>query len=227
MQNIPRVYVGIGNPGDEYKDIRHNVGRDWIDFAAKKLNLQWTLNESLECELAYFNDGKMLFVKPTRFMNMSGVPMAKIMNEMQVSIGDCVFVHDCLFTKFGTWRFQRGFGSAGHPAINSVMEYCSHSFWRFRIGVGAPPRYELLSKYITNPWTLREKQLIYSDVYDSILYHLLNTVMAETEQIPINAETLKKDPLLKYYKPYLVPAEGYWPGSKNDDQIDKRFEPTH
>ena len=55
---------------------------------------------------------------------------------------------------------------SGHPAIASIMEYCGHSFWRFRIGIGSPPRYELLGQYVTNPWTLREKQLLYSEVYD-------------------------------------------------------------
>ena len=104
------------------------------------------------------------------------------------------------------------------------MEYCGQSFWRFRIGIGTPPRHELLPKYVINPWTLREKQLLYSDVYDSILYHLLNTVLAETEHVPINAERLKKDPQLRYYKPYLIPPEGYWPGSVNDPQFDPRFD---
>ena len=116
--------------------------------------------------------------------------------------------------------------NSGHPAIQSIQEYCGHSFWRFRIGIGTPPRLELLPKYITNPWTLREKQLLYSDVFDSILYHLLNTALAETEHLPIDAEKLRKDPMLKYYKPYLQPVEGYWPGSKEDPQTDHRFEDT-
>eukprot|EP01083_Nonionella_stella_P180546 644153_1 len=143
MQNIPRVYIGIGNPGDSYHDIRHNVGRDWIDFFARKMNLEWSKNEELECELSYFNDGKMLLVKPNRYMNMYGPTVAKLMNEMEISIADCVFIHDCLFTKFGTWRHQRGLGSCGNPAISSIQEYCGQSFWRFRIGIGAPPRYDL------------------------------------------------------------------------------------
>ena len=111
LQDIPRVYIGVGNPGVEYKDIRHNVGRDWIDYFAENMNLKWSINEQLECKICYYNDGKMLLVKPIRYMNMYGPTMAKLMNEMKLSIADCVFIHDCLFTKFGTWRHQRGGGA--------------------------------------------------------------------------------------------------------------------
>ena len=108
--------------------------------------------------------------------------------------------------------------NSGHPAIASIQEYCGQSFWRFRIGIGSPPRHELLAKYITNPWTLREKQVLHADVFDSILHHLLNSALAETDHIPINEERLSRDPELQFYKPHLIPAEGYWPGAKDDPQ---------
>ena len=103
----------------------------------------------------------------------------------------------------------------------SIQEYCGDFFWRFRIGIGYPPRYELLPQYVTNPWTIKEKQLLHINVFDSILYHLLNSTLACTDLIPYTKESEYKDPELKFYKNELMPIEGYWPGSMNDPIKDR------
>ncbi|ETO22547.1 Peptidyl-tRNA hydrolase [Reticulomyxa filosa] len=132
LERIPRVYVGVGNPTNEYKDCRHNIGRDFLDYFAKQLCLQWhniAINEQenkkenhahknqlpnqnigLECQVAYFREGSLLFVKSNRYMNMTGVVLSQLLNEMRRPIQDVVIIHDCLYTKFGTWRHQRGKG---------------------------------------------------------------------------------------------------------------------
>ena len=109
----------------------------------------------------------------------------------------------------------------GHPALISMKEYCGNGYWRFRIGIGRSLRDELLNRYITNGWTLQEKQYLYGQVFDSVLFHLLNTVLAPTHHIPWTQDSIDNDEQLKYYKPHILAQNhGYWPQFDKFDNFD-------
>ena len=117
IENIPKIYIGLGNPGQSYAGIRHNIGSDWVNYFVNKMELNWEdYNNELNCNIAFFDDGNILFIQPNRYLNMYGPTLAKILNELNRPIQDCVIIHDCLYTKFGTWRHQKG-GFHGYDMI--------------------------------------------------------------------------------------------------------------
>lgn len=93
---------------------------------------------------------------------------------------------------------------SGHPALTSIMEHCGRDFWRIQIGIGRPSNIQLLSKYIINPFTIKEQQILNSNVFDSILFHLCNSLLAHSNHIPLTAYSLKNDPELRFYKNYIL-----------------------
>ena len=116
MQHIPRIYVGMGNPN--CTDVRHNVGMDWLNYFANKMDLKWYDYQNLDCEIAYFKESELILIKPKRYMNMHGPILANILNQLERPIEDCVIIHDCLNTKFGNWRYQQG---KGHWYVVNVL----------------------------------------------------------------------------------------------------------
>lgn len=110
MEKMPRILIGIGNPGPEYDNIRHNVGRNFTQFFTNKMNLNFQMNTEMnnnyDCEMCYFQDAKLLILKPMRFMNMYGPVLAQILNDFNLNIDDCCVAYDCFYTKFGHWQLR-------------------------------------------------------------------------------------------------------------------------
>lgn len=115
-----KLVVGLGNPGEKYKDTRHNVGFMVIDKLKKyKENLR-----------------KVVLVKPKTFMNKSGVVVAKLKRFYKISVDDLYVVHDDLDLKLGEYKIQKGVGPKVHNGVSSVEEQLgSKEFWRVRVGV--------------------------------------------------------------------------------------------
>lgn len=135
-----KLIVGLGNPGDEYKNTRHNVGFIILDALADKLsngNGAWNYEKKLNCEI--FKKNGYLLAKPQTFMNASGKAVAKLVNYFDVTLDDLIVVHDDVDMEFGKTRFKKGMGSGGHHGVENIIENLStKEFWRLRVGIGRP-----------------------------------------------------------------------------------------
>lgn len=133
-----KLIVGLGNPGDKYRDTRHNIGFMVVDHLAHELgqsNLPWEYSDKFKAEIARV--GEIVLVKPQLFMNASGVPVKALVDFYKLSPGDVWVIHDDLDLPIGKIRLRMGGASAGHHGVDSIIrELKSDKFTRFRLGIG-------------------------------------------------------------------------------------------
>ncbi|HLB52030.1 aminoacyl-tRNA hydrolase [candidate division WWE3 bacterium RIFCSPHIGHO2_12_FULL_38_15] len=132
-----KLIVGLGNPGKEYKNNRHNAGFILIDLLAEKLGLSWKFERKFNAEIC--KNEKFVLVKPQTFMNDSGLSVSKAIKFFKIDLDNLVVVHDDVDLPFGEFKYKKGSGTAGHHGVADIAEKVgSLDFWRFRIGVGRP-----------------------------------------------------------------------------------------
>jgi PTH1 family peptidyl-tRNA hydrolase len=134
------LLVGLGNPGPEYDNTRHNVGFACIDeFVHTTDGMEdWLQKKNLKCLLSsgQISDSRVIAMKPTTFMNLSGEAVQAVANFYKLNPEHIVVIHDELDIDFGQIRLRVGGSSAGHNGIKSVTEHISENYGRIRIGVG-------------------------------------------------------------------------------------------
>jgi PTH1 family peptidyl-tRNA hydrolase len=138
--SLVRVVVGLGNPGSDYADTRHNVGFMLVDRLARRFGV--ALEERAGCRRGRGGwDGEdYVLVEPLRFMNRSGPPLRAALEELGLEGAPCLVVHDELDLPFGRIKLKRGGGTGGHRGLRSIVESLgSGDFDRLRIGIGRPP----------------------------------------------------------------------------------------
>lgn len=143
-----RMVAGLGNPGDEYADTRHNAGFKAIDELARQANVTYWKNQ-LGAEVASIQvhdpdaEGgrrEVLLVKPQSYMNTSGGPISKLCAQHKISADELLVIHDELDIPEGDVRVKVGGGHAGHNGLRSIIDKLgSRDFSRVRAGIGDPP----------------------------------------------------------------------------------------
>lgn len=132
------LIVGLGNPGSEYDQTRHNIGFYCLDFFAGQAGYpKWTLKKTLLSQLSLLTAGnqRIILCKPQTFMNHSGQAVQAVQQFYKISAEDTVIVHDELDIPFGQIRLRQGGGSAGHNGLKSVIEHGGSNTDRVRIGI--------------------------------------------------------------------------------------------
>lgn len=141
QKNKPLLIVGLGNPGNEYKNTRHNVGFMAIDsFAPKDAN--WKKEKNALIARIDMNGVNAILVKPQTFMNNSGDAVDALMNFYKIPLENIVVIHDDMDLKLGTLREKVGGSSAGHNGIKSIDNAIGREYRRIRIGIGHPRDFE-------------------------------------------------------------------------------------
>jgi len=133
------LIVGLGNPGEEYADTRHNIGFMCVDEFARKNNFDpWIAKKDLKCELTQTNlgDARVILVKPQTFMNLSGEAVQAVQHFYKLSNEQTVVVHDELDINFGQVRMRVGGSAAGNNGVKSVSQHIGEDYGRVRIGIG-------------------------------------------------------------------------------------------
>ncbi|TSE25109.1 aminoacyl-tRNA hydrolase [Tepidimonas aquatica] len=136
-----KLLVGLGNPGPEYEDTRHNAGWWWLDRVAADLRV------TLHPERSYFGlvgrtqvQGQPLWLlKPTTYMNRSGQAVAALARFFKIAPHEILVAHDELDLPPGDARLKRGGGHAGHNGLRDIhAQLGSADYWRLRLGIGHP-----------------------------------------------------------------------------------------
>ncbi len=134
------LIVGLGNPGKEYKDTRHNIGFAAVDYFAQVNNFPgWVEKKDLKCLLAYANMGenKVILCKPTTFMNLSGEAAQAVQHFYRVYNQQTIVIYDELSIPLGQIRTRVGGSDAGHNGVKSLIQHLGDGFGRLRIGIGS------------------------------------------------------------------------------------------
>jgi len=138
---MSRLVVGLGNPGPDYVDTRHNVGFKVVDLLGENLRASyWKDRAGSQVAIVRFGDEDLVLAKPQAFMNVSGGPVAKLCAEYDAGVEGLIVVHDDIDLAPGRVLCKRGGGHGGHNGLRSLHEKLgSDAYLRVRIGVGRPP----------------------------------------------------------------------------------------
>ncbi len=141
------LIVGLGNPGNQYTQTRHNMGFMLVDYlldsAAHKGRMEELSGGKFKCELwrATLNASNdwWLFAKPQTFMNLSGQSVQPLLAWHKLAAKDLIVLHDELDIAAGQLRFKFGGGNAGHNGLKSITQSLgTPDFYRLRLGIGRP-----------------------------------------------------------------------------------------
>ena len=131
-----KLVVGLGNPGREYEQTRHNAGFWWLDALARQLGVRFNKEAKFHGEVAKA-DGVWL-VKPTTFMNRSGQSLGALAKFYQITPAEILVAHDEMDLPPGGVKMKIG-GAAGNNGIKDIVGHLgTRDFWRLRLGIGHP-----------------------------------------------------------------------------------------
>lgn len=142
QENKPILVVGLGNPGAEYVNTRHNVGFMAVDALAGA-DATWKKEKNALTYATTIDGRRVIFVKPQTYMNNSGVAVLALMTFYKVPLENIIVIHDDMDLKIGDVREKIGGGSAGHNGIKSIDANVGRDYKRVRIGIGHPRDFDL------------------------------------------------------------------------------------
>jgi PTH1 family peptidyl-tRNA hydrolase len=156
------LLIGLGNPGREYKDNRHNVGFMLIDRLAVRLNARGMRVQSKAIITdAIYEDRKLILAKPQTYMNLSGHSVQGLANFYKLPLEKLLVAHDDLDVPFGTIRLRPGGGPGGQKGVASAIERLgTKGFARLRIGIGRPPGRMDPASYVLQDFSRDELQTL-------------------------------------------------------------------
>lgn len=139
------MIVGLGNPGKQYEQTRHNIGFLVGDEMARSKKGSFAKEEFKAQTMTFTVDNlKVLFVRPQTFMNLSGESVQPLMNFYKVELEHLIVIHDEVDIPFGKMKIQKNRGHGGHNGVRSISQLLgSADYTRIRMGVGRPPHPEM------------------------------------------------------------------------------------
>jgi PTH1 family peptidyl-tRNA hydrolase len=133
-----KAVVGLGNPGSQYADTRHNIGFMVVDKLARELGVRavsFEPNRKFQAEIA--KTGDVLLIKPLTYMNRTGEAVRQVVDFFKLEPQDIWIIHDDLDLPIGKIRIREGGASGGHNGVDSVISHLrTDKFIRFRLGIG-------------------------------------------------------------------------------------------
>ena len=133
-----KLVVGLGNPGREYENTRHNVGFSFIDFYLnyKNINSVWSSKFDGLVLQTEINGEKVFFLKPQTYMNLSGNSVKKIMSYYKILIDDIIIISDDMDLLIGNYKLKLNGSSGGHNGLKNI-ELClgTSNYKRMKIGI--------------------------------------------------------------------------------------------
>ena len=170
--------IGLGNPGNQYKLTKHNFGFWVVDKLIEERSLTVKVGKG---DYLYAKDNKNIFVKPTSFMNNSGIAIAQLLNYYnESSIEDIIIIYDDIDIALGNIRFKKEGSAGGHNGIKSIIYHLkTDCFDRLKLGIATSMIMRPSEKYVLKPFPKKYNNLIneVSDyAIDGINYYLDNGI---------------------------------------------------
>ncbi len=163
MNSPIKLVAGLGNPGREYADTRHNAGFRYLERLAglHKLSLRTEAKFFGKTARAKVGGDEVWLIAPQTFMNRSGQGVAAIANYYKLGPDQILIVHDELDLPPGSAKLKFGGGVAGHNGLKDIAARLgTHDFWRLRLGIGHPGDREAVAEYVLERAPRDEESLI-------------------------------------------------------------------
>jgi len=155
------LICGLGNPGKEYINTRHNVGFTLIDKISSYYDFSPLKKDNKKEVLKGLIENKpCLLIKPLNFMNLSGQPVQEIMNFYKIEKNKIYVIHDDIDLELGKIKVKLGGGNGGHNGLLNIDEMIGNDYYRLRIGIDHPGIKHMVSNYVLNKFNKEEINLI-------------------------------------------------------------------
>ncbi len=153
------LVAGLGNPGREYRENRHNIGFMLIDRLCRELLITpGKVQSKALIASGQYGGKKVILAKPQTYMNLSGQAIGGLMRFYKIPIERLLVAHDDLDLPLGTIRLRPGGGSAGQKGVASTIQQLgTQHFSRLRLGIGRPPGQMDPAAYVLQDFTRQEK----------------------------------------------------------------------
>jgi PTH1 family peptidyl-tRNA hydrolase len=164
FEDNPATYfiAGLGNPGREYKDSRHNVGFMVVSRLAERLGVTFSRVESRALlTKADYQGSRLILAKPQTYMNLSGQSIGALVRFYKLSLENLLVVYDDVDLPFGTIRMRPSGGSGGHKGMQSIIQtLATQEIPRMRIGIERPPGRMQAADYVLQDFSKEESEML-------------------------------------------------------------------
>jgi len=162
--------IGLGNPGDQYKLTKHNFGFWIIDKLIKERSLKMKAGKG---DYVFAKAGKNIFVKPTSFMNNSGIAIKQLLNYYnETSVKNIIVIYDDIDINLGNIRFKSEGSHGGHNGIKSIIYHLDEDvFSRLKIGIASNIEMRPSEKYVLKPFPKKIRNVV-----EHVVDHAANAI---------------------------------------------------
>ena len=190
MNNNETFIVGLGNPGKEYTNSRHNIGFLLLEKFSEKYNSKFTLKNKLKSWYSEFKINNHIYrlFMPKTFMNKSGEAVRAILDWYKIDLDQLIIIVDDIDLPLGKIRFRKKGSSGGHNGLKSIIEKLqTQNFNRIRIGIGSPQAFGETNNFSTISHVLGnislEEKSILDKVYKRVIESLEHINIKKEEHI--------------------------------------------
>ena len=162
LKLIPKVLIGLGNPGKQYIQTRHNLGYLVLDKLSENYQtIEFRKHSKISGSIAQFvlKDKEVTLFKSSKFMNESGISINQLIQYYKIKMEEVCIIHDDIDLEVGEVKIKFGGGHGGHNGLRSIIQHCSPDFSRIRIGIGHPNNKEVIDYVLSRPNKVDQKTL--------------------------------------------------------------------
>jgi PTH1 family peptidyl-tRNA hydrolase len=158
---LAHVVVGLGNPGPEYRDTRHNIGQRVVDHLAHQLKKAWHPDGRALVARGSWRGDTLYLVKPQSFMNVSGPAVRRVCDALGAEPEDLVLVYDDIDMELGKVRTRLKGSAGGHNGVQSVIEALgTEAIRRVKIGIGRPAHKSQVPDHVLTTFEPAEEETV-------------------------------------------------------------------
>ena len=172
-----KCIIGLGNPGDQYKNTKHNFGYWVIDRYLKEKDLKLKLGKG---DYVFADTENFIVAKTTAFMNNSGHAVKSIVDYFSIELDDLVIVYDDIDIPLGSVRFRLGGSSGGHRGLDSIIYHLSsQDFVKLKLGIATNLNMRPSEEYVLKPFPLKyneDVELAVNKACEGLDFFLENTI---------------------------------------------------
>ena len=165
---MTHLIVGLGNPGKQYEDTRHNIGFMFLDELARQANSSFSFQSKLNAYFVKTNwlGHEVILAKPQTYMNLSGQSVQLILSYFKLTEQNLIVIFDDLDQTHGAVKMRVGGGHGGHNGIRSILEQTqSDKFCRIKIGIGKPPHKSATANWVLHKFSQEEVSELTNDSF--------------------------------------------------------------
>ncbi len=183
MSSHIKLIVGLGNPGNKYAKTRHNAGFWFVDELLNSFGGEFKAEAKFSGEVAktIIANQSVWLLKPSTFMNRSGLATHQLAAFYKIPAEEILVVHDELDLEPGTVRLKSGGGHGGHNGLRDLHAQVGKQYWRLRLGIGHPGDRNKVVDYVLSKPSKDDQIAIHNSIEQSLTV-IEDIVMGETQK---------------------------------------------